>query len=154
YEMLTGELPLGRFAPPSQKVQVDVRLDEVVLRALEKEPERRHQHASDVKAEVETITHTSPHGCPPFLERSKVIKALLLIVLACCLFLFLSFSASSSAKGHRIQVGFPSPWFEAEGTPTGFNHHVNLLSWSWAIAALGALSCYLYGAIRRRETEK
>jgi hypothetical protein len=55
YEMLTGELPLGRFAPPSQKVQVDVRLDEIVLRALEKEPERRYQHASDVKAEVETI---------------------------------------------------------------------------------------------------
>ncbi len=32
YELLTGELPIGRFAPPSQKVQVDVRLDEVVLR--------------------------------------------------------------------------------------------------------------------------
>ncbi|MGC3970034.1 MAG: hypothetical protein QM775_22725 [Pirellulales bacterium] len=32
YELLTGELPLGRFAPPSKKVQVDVRLDEVVLR--------------------------------------------------------------------------------------------------------------------------
>ena len=31
YEMLTGELPLGRFQPPSQKVEVDVRLDEVVL---------------------------------------------------------------------------------------------------------------------------
>jgi predicted Ser/Thr protein kinase len=55
YEMLTGELPLGRFAPPSQKVQVDVRLDEVVLRALEKEPERRYQHASEVKTEVEFI---------------------------------------------------------------------------------------------------
>jgi serine/threonine-protein kinase len=41
YEMLTGELPLGRFAPPSQKVKVDMRLDEVVLRTLEKEPERR-----------------------------------------------------------------------------------------------------------------
>ncbi|MCX5636686.1 MAG: protein kinase, partial [Planctomycetota bacterium] len=27
YEMLTGELPLGRFPPPSQKIQVDVRLD-------------------------------------------------------------------------------------------------------------------------------
>ena len=38
YEMLTGELPLGRFPAPSQRVQVDVRFDEVVLKALEKEP--------------------------------------------------------------------------------------------------------------------
>jgi serine/threonine protein kinase len=29
YEMLTGELPLGRFAAPSSKVQMDVRLDEI-----------------------------------------------------------------------------------------------------------------------------
>lgn len=55
YEMLTGELPLGKFPPPSRKVQVDVRLDEVVLHALEKEPERRYQHASEVKSDVETI---------------------------------------------------------------------------------------------------
>jgi len=55
YEMLTGELPLGRFQTPSQKVRVDVRLDEVVLRALEKEPERRYQQASQVKTAVETI---------------------------------------------------------------------------------------------------
>jgi tRNA A-37 threonylcarbamoyl transferase component Bud32 len=56
YEMLTGELPLGKFALPSKKVQVDVRLDEVVLRALEKEPGRRYQQAGDVKTDVETIT--------------------------------------------------------------------------------------------------
>jgi serine/threonine protein kinase/capsular polysaccharide biosynthesis protein len=55
YEMLTGELPLGKFAPPSRKVQMDVRLDEVVLHALEKEPELRYQRASDVKTAVETI---------------------------------------------------------------------------------------------------
>jgi serine/threonine protein kinase len=36
YEMLTGQLPLGRFAPPSRKVQIDARLDQVVLRALER----------------------------------------------------------------------------------------------------------------------
>jgi tRNA A-37 threonylcarbamoyl transferase component Bud32 len=58
YEMLTGELPLGKFQPPSKKVQVDVRLDEVVLRALEKEPERRYQQASQVKTDVETIAST------------------------------------------------------------------------------------------------
>jgi tRNA A-37 threonylcarbamoyl transferase component Bud32 len=55
YEMLTGELPIGRFAPPSQKVQIDVRLDEVVLRSLEKAPEQRYQHASEIKTEMETI---------------------------------------------------------------------------------------------------
>ncbi len=59
YEMLTGELPLGKFAAPSTKVQVDVRLDEVVLHTLEKEPSRRYQHASQVKSDVETITGTS-----------------------------------------------------------------------------------------------
>ncbi len=55
YEMLTGEIPMGRFAPPSHKVRIDVQLDEVVLRTLEREPELRYQHASDVKDDVETI---------------------------------------------------------------------------------------------------
>jgi len=58
YEMLTGELPLGKFAPPSKKVQIDVRLDEVVLHTLEKEPERRYQQASQLKTDVETIAGT------------------------------------------------------------------------------------------------
>ena len=60
YELLTGELPIGRFAAPSKKVQIDVRLDEVVLRALEKEPELRWQHASDVRTEVEAIVGDMP----------------------------------------------------------------------------------------------
>jgi tRNA A-37 threonylcarbamoyl transferase component Bud32 len=55
YEMLTGKLPLGPFQPPSQKVQVDARLDQVVLRALEREPDRRYQQASEVKTDVEAI---------------------------------------------------------------------------------------------------
>jgi serine/threonine protein kinase len=58
YEMLTGERPLGSFAPPSRKVQVDVRIDEVVLRALEKEPNLRYQQVSEVKTKVEEITNT------------------------------------------------------------------------------------------------
>ncbi len=60
YEMLTGELPIGKFQPPSKKVHVDVRLDEVVLHTLEREPERRYQHASEVKTDVETIAGTAP----------------------------------------------------------------------------------------------
>jgi predicted Ser/Thr protein kinase len=65
YEMLTGELPMGKFQPPSRKVHVDVRLDEVVLHALEKEPERRYQQASEVKSDVETIATTSANAKAP-----------------------------------------------------------------------------------------
>jgi hypothetical protein len=53
--MLTGELPADKFVPPSKKVVIDVRLDEVVLRALEKKPELRYQQASALKTQVETI---------------------------------------------------------------------------------------------------
>ncbi len=55
YELLTGELPLGRFQPPSQRTQVDVRLDDIVLRTLEKEPDRRYQQASQVKTAVDQL---------------------------------------------------------------------------------------------------
>lgn len=71
YEMLTGELPLGKFASPSQKVQVDVRLDEVVLKTLEKEPARRYQHVSEVKTAVETVaTSSETFGSKPATARS------------------------------------------------------------------------------------
>jgi predicted Ser/Thr protein kinase len=63
YEMLTGEVPVGRFELPSQKAQVDVRLDEIVLHALEKEPARRYQHASEVRDDVEKVT-SKPHVAP------------------------------------------------------------------------------------------
>ena len=56
YEMLTGELPAKKIEPPSRKVQVDVRIDEIVLRALEKEPELRFQTADEVRAAVTSVT--------------------------------------------------------------------------------------------------
>jgi uncharacterized Tic20 family protein len=59
YELLTGRLPLGRFELPSQTVQVDVRVDEVVLRALERNPERRWQKASQVQKAMADIEKSS-----------------------------------------------------------------------------------------------
>lgn len=60
YEMLTGELPMGRFAPPSAKSmtdrQIDLRVDEIVMRALAKERELRQQSANEMKTEVETVS--------------------------------------------------------------------------------------------------
>ena len=65
YELLTGELPLGRFAPPSEKARIDARLDEVVLRTLEKEPGRRYQNASEIKTDVELISGPSQTASLP-----------------------------------------------------------------------------------------
>jgi len=69
YEMLTGELPLGRFALPSEKAGTDARLDEIVLHALEKEPDRRYQRVSELKTQLESLSQgamplSAPVGLP------------------------------------------------------------------------------------------
>ncbi|MGL4401329.1 MAG: serine/threonine-protein kinase, partial [Luteolibacter sp.] len=47
YQMLTGELPGKRLEAPSKKVHIDVRLDEIVLKAMERSPELRYQTAHE-----------------------------------------------------------------------------------------------------------
>jgi predicted Ser/Thr protein kinase len=62
YELLTGELPLGNFPPPSHRVQVDVRLDEVVARALMKDPGERYQSAAEVRSDVDDVVAHPERG--------------------------------------------------------------------------------------------
>jgi tRNA A-37 threonylcarbamoyl transferase component Bud32 len=62
YELLTGELPIGRFAPPSDLSSLDPRVDDVVMRALEKKREQRYQNVGEVKTEVEAITKSQLAG--------------------------------------------------------------------------------------------
>ncbi len=64
YELLTGELPIGRFAPPSKKVQIDVRFDEVVLQLLEKDREDRYQNVTDVKTVFARVMTEPPQQVP------------------------------------------------------------------------------------------
>lgn len=80
YELLTGELPIGRFTPPSKKVQIDVRLDEVVLRALEKEPALRYQHAGDVRTAIEETDRVAESGSRT--ANSSAYRGSLLVVAA------------------------------------------------------------------------
>ena len=56
YEMLTGERPKDNIVPPSKRVQVDIRIDEIVLRALEKTPELRFATAAEFRTQVEAAT--------------------------------------------------------------------------------------------------
>ncbi|MGH7978536.1 MAG: serine/threonine-protein kinase [Limisphaerales bacterium] len=71
YELLTGELPGKRIEPPSRKVHIDVRLDAVVLRALEKTPELRWQTAADLRTQVETIAAAPPGSADELHKRRK-----------------------------------------------------------------------------------
>ena len=66
HEMLTGEVPVGRFKLPSERVPgLDSRVDAVVARLLETEPEARYARASEVCQTLETlVTSVSQPALP------------------------------------------------------------------------------------------
>lgn len=55
-ELLTGEMPVSRSAPPTQNSGIDIRLDEIVIKNLEGQPERRYQNASEIKTDIQSIS--------------------------------------------------------------------------------------------------
>ncbi len=59
YQMLTGELPEKNLQPPSRKISLDVRLDEIVLRALENDPALRYSNVTEMKTRIEGMDSTS-----------------------------------------------------------------------------------------------
>ena len=73
YEMLTGRPPRGAFAPASQKTGLDARIDKVVLKALQAEPELRYQRVSEMKSDVDLIRNTPvPPPAPPNAGRRPI----------------------------------------------------------------------------------
>ena len=80
YEMLTGAVPHGVFEPPShQRIEVDVRLDKVVLKALAKDPDRRYQRVSQVKSDV---TQATEPRAPRAWNVAIWLSAIALVLLA------------------------------------------------------------------------
>ncbi|MBE2283226.1 MAG: serine/threonine protein kinase [Prosthecobacter sp.] len=76
YEMLTGELPLGRFPAPSEASGVDARLDGVVMRTLEKQKDKRFQTAEQMKSGLEDAARgRTPR--PPHSQHQKWVRYLL-----------------------------------------------------------------------------
>ena len=55
YELLTHELPMGRFDVPSVKADSDPQLDAIILRALERDPQRRYDSALELQAHLEAV---------------------------------------------------------------------------------------------------
>ena len=55
YELLTGELPIGNFDPPSVRSNRDRRWDVIVRRALSSEPDRRYSEAREIRQDVSSV---------------------------------------------------------------------------------------------------
>ena len=111
YEMLTGELPATRLQPPSRKVQIDVRLDEIVLRALEEKPELRFQTAAQMSGELATLaTHVQQQGVDPnpawpkWLGWAVVALAAPIVVLAAMVVGWLMLNRETSAAQLHCQT--------------------------------------------------
>jgi serine/threonine protein kinase len=58
YEMLARELPGADRMPPSRKGATDPRLDPIVLRALERERDRRYQQALSMHLDIMSLART------------------------------------------------------------------------------------------------
>ncbi|MEM7384566.1 MAG: serine/threonine-protein kinase, partial [Verrucomicrobiota bacterium] len=113
YELLTGERPSGDLKVPSKKVSIDVRLDEIVLKALEEEPELRWQTADELRTQVETIVEESREpASAPFRpvggHRGWCLFFGLLVVLSAIL-ISLRWTESSEAVNHGSFLIFPPP---------------------------------------------
>ena len=65
YDLLTGSPPRGAWPPPSQRVQINVRLDEIVLRALQHNPSARYQAAAEVRADIDSVKSSTGGGPLP-----------------------------------------------------------------------------------------
>lgn len=68
YEMLTGSIPLGRFAPASSKAGSDLRLDDVIHQALATEPDQRFANISLFRRKLSAIVDRQPVTSSPGVE--------------------------------------------------------------------------------------
>jgi serine/threonine protein kinase len=75
YEMFTGRIPKGVWEPPSRS-GVDARLDEVVSRALQVNPESRYQNVSDLTQGLRAMFESGPpSGSAPLFPEDTVAPA-------------------------------------------------------------------------------
>jgi tRNA A-37 threonylcarbamoyl transferase component Bud32 len=118
YEMLTGELPIGRFDLPSEKAQMDRRIDDIVLRTLAKERQARFQSAGEVGTEVAAVAGTPQAGPPTnatadgqtsaarFSLTSAILTGLSLVLAAALALINVSVNASRlPGEGFQIVTG-------------------------------------------------
>lgn len=130
YEMLTGELPLGNFAPPSRRSKSDPALDDVVLQAMSRDRSNRQQNASELHALLRAAIYRPKDWKPKVANAelrisqrpSSLMKSVWELLLSICSILaaFVGFVGTGNVidgvfrdPGDRSQVIFGLPLFTA-----------------------------------------
>jgi hypothetical protein len=73
YEMLTQELPIGRFPVPSSRAAIDPAFDALVCRCLEKDPDSRYPSVADLRGALSAVPGAPRSaGPPPLPARPKI----------------------------------------------------------------------------------
>ncbi|MGD9747251.1 MAG: protein kinase [Verrucomicrobiales bacterium] len=144
YEMLTGERPTAKLEAPSKRVQVDIRIDEIVLKALEKTPELRFATAAEFRAQVETVAteHGSSESSDQRAERdpfraNHVIPLRLRLILGAVFFVcLLNFAGPHVTRlGNNtestITFGLSQPWLVVHPQEVDDTRSVRALAWNF-----------------------
>lgn len=121
YEMLTGDLPLGVFPPPSRKAAVSRDLDAAILAALDKEPSRRPASARAFKEQVLKLAERRPG------RRWPAVLAASLLLLAGLVLAVLRPESTTAGKPEASQAA-PPPVVADRQVLTGHRGRV------WAVA--------------------
>jgi hypothetical protein len=140
YEMLTGELPLGRFSAPSERTAtVDARIDDVVMRALEKDRERRQQSANEVRTQVEMLcdpSNSNPRQRETNTSKTPIINtnasfqrysarptiAMAMVLASIAIPVSIAVQHEGPSDRLFLSLGLISAWFAIPGTLLGLTH--------------------------------
>ncbi len=75
YELLAGQLPLGRYDPPSSvNHQLDKRIDAISMKSLSRKPSLRYQKAADLRKDLEELRSSGSVDSLPFVEPIEAEK--------------------------------------------------------------------------------
>ena len=144
YEMLTGERPKEDITPPSKRVQVDIRIDEIVLKALEKAPELRFATAAEFRTQLETVaakngkSESSDQWAErdPFRANHALPLRLRLILGAAFVILLLNFAGPNVTRlGNNTEstltIGLSQPWLVVHPQVVDDTRSVRALVWNF-----------------------
>lgn len=105
YEMLTGERPSGEIIAPSKRRITDTRLDDMVLRAMARNPADRFQTAGDFRTALDAVGKSPPAAADKKSPRKWIVPAAALLVLGSIGYFFWPKSPpTESAKSNKPAI--------------------------------------------------